>query len=151
MHLSSRRKRLTVSSAYKSGSCIRNHSLLAICTSLYCEFGNLPRIASATQTIFHFLSLQGYNDTPTHIRLSTAEHYVDEIFKLMPREYASMFRALFFKIMILGWNKRVIFCAEMPSLNILWTGEAYFWRSFYVCVCVCVCPCTRSRKCSLLY
>ena len=95
----------------------------------------------------------------THcIRLSRAEHYVDEIFKPMPRKYASVFRGLFFKIMIRGWNERVIFCVEVPSLNILWPEEAYFWRSFcvcsvYVCVCVrvCVCPCTRSRKCSLLY
>jgi len=163
MHLSSRRTRLTVSSTYKSGSCIRNHSLLAICTSHYCEFGDLPRISSATQTAFHLLSLQGCNDTPTYtfvyIRLSRAEHHADEIFKPMPRKYASILRGLFFKIRILGWNKRVKFRIEVPSLGILWPGEAYFWRLFcvWMCgcvcvfVCVCVCPRAPSRKCSLLY
>jgi hypothetical protein len=69
--------------------------------------------------VFHFLSLQGCNVTPTYIRLSSAGNHDDEIFKLMPRKYASMFRGFFFKIMKFGWNKRVTFCVEVPSLNIL--------------------------------
>ena len=145
MLLSSRDTRLTVSLPYKSGSCIRNHSLLAICTSLYCEFGGLPRIALARQTVFHFLSLQGCNVTPTYIRLSRAGSYDDKIFKLMPWKYASMFRGFFFKMTKFGWSKRVTFCVEVPSLNILWPEEAYFWRSFCVCVCVCVFVCVLAR------
>lgn len=134
MYLSSRRMRLTVSSPYKSGSCIHNHSLLAICTSLYCEFGDLPRIASFTQTVFHLLSLQGCNDTPTYT-------FIYQEPNTTLTKYASILRGLFFKIRILGWNKRVIFRVEVPSSNILWLGEAYFWRLFCVCLCMCVCVC----------
>jgi len=50
MHLYKLGPSLKIPLRFKSGSCIHNHSQTAISTSSYCGIGDLPSVASASQT-----------------------------------------------------------------------------------------------------
>jgi hypothetical protein len=50
MHLSNLGPSLKIPLRYKSGSCIRKRSQTTIATISYCGIGELPGVASASQT-----------------------------------------------------------------------------------------------------